>query len=345
MTMHKKLALLLSLLPITACDLGLDPDSLVRDLRVLAVRTGGDAAASTADVDLTGGALRLSALVAEPTGAGRKVAAPRALQHDWYLCVPGRSVLVTGSVDPECVKFGPTDPDPRQNPALLFLGSGSPTALDLSGLSGILLSRLGPLLAEAGAGSTSSTPLPALELQLPLVLRVAATPPTPDKRDAETAVTFVRAVFPLPGKEKEPLPEGAVNHNPTLLPVEVATDDLGTGAQALVPCQPPAPCQRLALSPGRKIFFKGAAAPGSLERYLPLDQSGRGVQTEVLRYSWFSSDGTFSELRTGDGKPWTEWKNEEPYQLPMATRVLSLWLVLQDGRNGTDTAYYELELQ
>ena len=81
-----------------------------------------------------------------------------------------------------------------------------------------------------------------------------------------------------------------------------------------------------------------AAIPG-----MRFDQSGRGVIPEVLRYSWFSSDGKFSEVRTGDARPWTKWQADESYQPPPESKVLSLWLVLQDGRNGTDKAYYEFD--
>ena len=93
----------------------------------------------------------------------------------------------------------------------------------------------------------------------------------------------------------------------------------------------------------QSVYFKGTAADGSVQNYLPLDQSGRGVIPEVLRYSWFTSDGKFSEVRTGDARPWTKWQADESYQPPPESKVLSLWVVLQDGRNGTDRAYYEFD--
>ncbi|HNN93807.1 MAG TPA: hypothetical protein PKI03_16105, partial [Pseudomonadota bacterium] len=104
------LLLLLGLLCSGGCDLDIDPDTLVRELRVLGVRFGDPSPNSEADVmaRITFGAggqpdvsfrqpsMRLAALAAAPTGPGRRVAAPRPLLYDWFVCVGPLSLFSPG---------------------------------------------------------------------------------------------------------------------------------------------------------------------------------------------------------------------------------------------------------
>ena len=125
------LALLTLLLLLAGgCSLDIDSDSLVRELRVLAIRAGDPEPGSESDVQamvsLSGGGdlvftrdhIDLAALVAAPTGPGRRIAAPRPLRYDWYLCIGLASLTVPGTLDPACNKFLPSDPPPAMNPAM-----------------------------------------------------------------------------------------------------------------------------------------------------------------------------------------------------------------------------------
>lgn len=60
-----------------------------------------------------------------------------------------------------------------------------------------------------------------------------------------------------------------------------------------------------------------------------------GDRYEDLIFSWFSTTGTFSQQRTADAVPSTQW------QVPAlkggeTERLATLWTVLRDGRDGTD---------
>lgn len=103
-------------------------------------------------------------------------------------------------------------------------------------------------------------------------------------------------------------------------------------------------CLRYPVSRGAPTFFVGRSDAGSTETYVPLDDSGRGPQVEALRYSWFVTDGTLSEERTGDKNPQTKWENGERRPAPSDVRVVDLWLVVQDGRGGNDFQRVQLSL-
>lgn len=104
-------------------------------------------------------------------------------------------------------------------------------------------------------------------------------------------------------------------------------------------------CTPYAVPRSQGTFLNGYALLASEETYDALDDSGRTGITEMLRYSWFASDGDFSQLRTGTAQPQTQWRNGEKYPAPPETSTVSLWLVVQDERGGTDWQQYALQLQ
>jgi len=103
-------------------------------------------------------------------------------------------------------------------------------------------------------------------------------------------------------------------------------------------------CSRFAATRIAPVFLQARSDTGSAETYVPIDDSGRGPQVENMRYSWFSTDGTFSDERTGDKSPETKWENGERRPAPSDVRVIDIWVVVQDGRGGTDFARAQLRL-
>jgi hypothetical protein len=352
--------LLLGALAVGGCDTGIDPDSLVRELRILGVRvsSGDPAAGPTAaelqaqivpgaggfDLMFTTSSVTLSSLVGAPTG-----------QFDWVLCVGIRSLYSPGTVDPECRKWGPEDGDPKTNRSLVYLNPAGTANTDGSGtltvptdvLKGTLLAFLQTVLAGSGQGGTggsgSMLPTRPLSILLPILLRVSAVGGSPtDNRDSEVGYNYLRVIIAAPAFG---IPLPPPNHNPVLDVVIGSAQADGT-LQPLSPCTGGgAACTPYAVPRSQGTFLSGQAVSGSLETYDALDDSGRTGITETLRFSWFASDGDFSELRTGTTRPQTQWRNGDKYPTPPETSTVSLWLVVQDERGGTDWQQYALQLQ
>ena len=364
------LALLTLLLLLAGgCSLDIDSDSLVRELRVLAIRAGDPEPGSESDVQamvsLSGGGdlvftrdhIDLAALVAAPTGPGRRIAAPRPLRYDWYLCIGLASLTVPGTLDPACNKFLPSDPPPAMNPALLSLGSGErlrlPTAV-LKEVIGRLLQAQIAAGGSSGGGADMGTGTPMLPTQplvlpLPVLVRASAASGDPkDSRDSEAAFAFLRVIVALPGMSLPP-----PNHNPVFK--SVVAGPTSRDAEGAAPMQPLMPCSAQAMLDGscsryllgrdETVFLVGSAQDGSLERYTPLDASGRGEISERMRYSWFVTDGEFKEERTGDLQPENQWKSEGKRPAPPEVQVVPVWFVLQDERGGADWSAFELKLK
>jgi hypothetical protein len=365
------LGLVVTLGALGGCANDIDPDSLVRELRILGVRvsSGDPAAGPTAaelqaqivpgaggfDLMFTTSSVTLSSLVGAPTGPGRRLAAPRPLQYDWYLCVGVRSLYSPGTLDPDCRKWGPEDPDPKTNRSLVYLNPAGALSADGSGaltlptdvLKGTLLAFLQTALAGSGQGGGGSggsgqmLPTRPLSILLPILLRVSAVGGSPaDNRDSEVGYNYLRVVIAVPALGIALPPP---NHNPVL-------DALLGSAQADGTLQPLAPCAGGTCTPyavprSQGTFLTGRVVAGTLETYDALDDSGRTGITETPRFSWFASDGDFSELRTGAAKPQTQWRNGDKYPAAAETTTVSLWLVVQDERGGTDWQQYALQLQ
>jgi hypothetical protein len=102
--------------------------------------------------------------------------------------------------------------------------------------------------------------------------------------------------------------------------------------------------QRAVLDSAGSAYITGVVRDGSAETYDPIDDSGRTGVVETMRFSWFSTDGTFSELRTGVAQPQTQWQNGDKYPAPMGVKTVTVWLVAQDERGGADWQQYALQL-
>src|SRR5689334_10465299 len=85
----------------SGCDNDIDPDTLVRELRVLGLRFGDDMLGSVAemqaratlfpavDLTFTQPSIKAKVLAVAPTGPGRRIttAGPRPLRYEWFACI------------------------------------------------------------------------------------------------------------------------------------------------------------------------------------------------------------------------------------------------------------------
>lgn len=351
------------------CGNDIDPDTLVRELRVLAIRFGEPTAGSVAEVqatiDLSGAGgmpdlvfsqpqIQLKVLAVAPTGPGRRVTTPgpRPLQYDWFACLGQLSLFSPGTLDPDCRKFAPGDPAPRQNPVLKPLVAMPSTSVDLTLETANLKETLGAFLqvllapgsGGTGSGGTVTLPTRPITLLLPVLVQVSVVGGDPmNPLDSEVAYSFLRILVALPGMTLPP-----PNRNPSLPVaggVQVSGEEMGAMTQ-LVPCADAqsGDCPRYAASRTAPLFVTATAQAGSVETYMPLDDSGRTDLLESMRYSWFSTDGIFDDARTGDQHPQTQWKNDDSRPAAPETQVVDLWLVVQDERGGADFQRFQLSL-
>lgn len=347
-------ALALGLAMLAGCDNDIDPDTLVRDIRVLSLRVGSATPLSPAeaqaevkpgpsglDLVFTSDHLDLTANVAAPTGPGRRIMAPRPLVYEWYLCVGPASLFSPGTLDPGCRKWQPGDPDPMKSTSLRYLGSGANFSLPTAVLKDVVGGVLQILLtggSGGGSGGTVTIPDKPISILLPLIMRVRAQNGDPnDIRDSEVGVTYLRTWIALPGMTLPP-----VNQNPALADLVASADKDGT-KKPLLPCTATS-CPRNPVKRGADLFLVGASLTGSIETYTPVDDTGRGARQEALRYSWFSTDGAYERERTGDTQPDNTWNSDNKRPPPDGIVQSSLWLVVQDERGGGDCARYELDL-
>ncbi len=354
--------LLLSLLMLagaSGCDLGLDPDGLVRELRVLDARVGQPGGiADLADVQL--GTLRLlpphlAGLAPSIGGPGRRLSAEPPVTLSFYLCATSRSLLDTGSIDPACEAFpgvpqtpqpGVVSPPPDQNPSLIPLGTGAQIDVSVATLQKAFVGLLATGPQNPPPGPTQGL----IDLQLPIVLHANIKAGSTDPLDNETAFFFARVVLAPAGMDPATSPLHPINRNPTLMSVMASlTGDANDQPQspvALTPCPAAGPCQpSFSVRRGQPIFLLATSTQDSVERYTPLDQSGRGEIAETLRYSWFATDGKYTQERTGDMQPQTKWQNDDAsFPAPAAVHEVQLWVLVQDDRGGNDWQRFLVQL-
>ena len=353
MTRWQSLTTVLVLLctSLVGCDSDIDSDTLVRELRILSLRIGSTEPFSVADaqadvrpgpggLDLvfTTDHLDLNAFVAAPTGPGRRIAAPRPLVYEWFLCVGPASLFNQGTLDPGCRKWLPGDPDPMKSSSLRYLGSGQTFAMPTAALKDVVGGVLQLLLSGGpGGGGTVKLPETPVSLLLPLILRVRVDGGDPnDIRDREVGVTYLRTWVALPGMT---LP--APNLNPALGELLAGPDKEGNKT-ALIPCTAMS-CPKNKVKRGADLFLIGGSVAGSAQTYVRADDTEQKMRTETMRYSWFATDGEFDRERTGDTQPDNFWNSEPKRPAPAEANSATLWLVGQEERGGADARAYELE--
>lgn len=309
------------------CNAAFDPQYLVKDLRILAVRAEVVGAAPLADGDL-GDVVRLEALVANPAGLS-----PVAVR--WKACLPASGTAVPPCLDARYL----ADPDRLDAaPGVLDLGTGTsvevPVPPELAPYFQLLVDR------------ASADPVYACTLyaEVPVVAVAAA------GAERRVAVKRVR-LGPFREVAGTPLDGAYVpNRNPALDAVLAAAAGLEpcSGAPAARTCGTSADCGGPACNPDPSggpgqcddprppagATLCAAPAPGSAQLYNQC--RGDGTRTELaepLDYQWYVSAGSFDgpapEKVSGSGNV----TDRAPSFWPPAG-PFTLWVVLRDGRGG-----------
>jgi len=165
------------------------------------------------------------------------------------------------------------------------------------------------LATDGGLSLTDPAFQPQLARGILLNVGYLATDGTPGDRGIE------RGVYQLTVRATQ-----VPNQNPRLVEIFVGSN-------------PARPLQGERLPLKTKVTFTPLLAPGSVETYV--DANGQ-TQTEMLVYSWFA---------TGQGKV-EDFRSQEPFQgvgkresdytTANAPEVVTLYVVVRDGRGGTD---------
>lgn len=99
-----------------------------------------------------------------------------------------------------------------------------------------------------------------------------------------------------------------------------------------------------AIPAGATITLTASWTPETAERYVVYDLASQALvdHRESLRVSWFATDGTFENDRTGRDEGELETFSENRWTAPPVAKATSLFVVLRDARGGTAFATYLL---
>lgn len=322
MRSRRRLLPLLALL--AGCNLDAPKQYLVPDLRVLAIR---DRVTGTryADADL-GEQVTIDALVANPRG--RPV-----VTVDWYACVPSLAAALPPCLDPDWLQ---RPGDFATAPGVIPLGSGPSVSVSLAPLQAALQTTVDAVLAAAVAEPSLQCRLYA-EVPVVAIARADEVTEVAVKRVRVTPTAEIAASFPsLTGAY-------VVNLNPAVGVVRLAPTDADAcadGASLATPCAGPADCggdacaadgycEVTLTATSQTLCARGDVA--WLQVFNQCQPDGSRVQvTEELEWQWYVSAGTIDQAGF-DGNA-----TGQSIDLTPPTGPFTLWVIVRDGRGGTD---------
>lgn len=99
-----------------------------------------------------------------------------------------------------------------------------------------------------------------------------------------------------------------------------------------------------AVPAGASVTFRATWTAASAEPYVVYDLASATLvgRRESLRVSWFATDGTFENDRTGRDETEPEAFSENRWTAPAGVTSTSLFVVLRDARGGASWATYTL---
>ncbi len=325
-----------ALLALAACNTGFQPQYLVTDLRILAVRAEV-VGTGFADADV-GDTLRLTALVVNPQ-------ARPGLAAVWRACVPQPGQLISPCLDPAVLRDASTLDGKPGVIRLDQVGTPSPDGRSIDvPLTGALGTAVGQAFDALVAQATPANAC-SLFLELPVVVQVDVAGRrevalknvrlTPASRETSPPLDlYVRNVNPViatleadPSDEAdcfggvillEPCPSGACGTGATC----TAGAD-GTAAQCL-----PAPGD---LPGGTRVMCAGQE--GAPQQFDQCSESSGGTATggvleEKQNWQWYATAGSFPDAMGVGNVTDDHPKFERP------PGAFTLWVVLRDGRGG-----------
>lgn len=303
--MKRPLLLLAAAVLLAACNLNVDPQFRVKDVRILAVRARvAQAPLVLADV-YPGDTVLLDALVANPLGRA-------GLTVSWFACLPPASDAVTPCADVQTLR-DPTRLVPLAtgpNPTVLALPPGPSTQLAIPPLSAPLAWAIQRAVEQ---------PTYACRMYQEIVVVVVAE--AEGKR--EVAVKTVRVKPPSGDITGAGVPDLYVlNHDPAIGDVFRAPLDADA-------CAGGAPLAASPFPPGRTVVC-ATAQDRSIEQYAVCDPDGVTSRDESLGFQWYVTDGDFPKVG-GVGNATGDHLDFDRPPGPF-----TLWTILRDGRGGDD---------
>jgi hypothetical protein len=334
------------------CDNDIDSDTLVRELRVLSLRMGSSDPQSTAeaqaevkpgpgglDLQFTTDHIDVSANIGRTDGTGSATRC-RDRSATSGFCASGRRRCLVRVRSIRGVASGcRVIPIRCRTGRCATLAEGQTYSLPTQTLKEVVGAALQILLGVGpGGGGMIKLPEKPISLLLPLILRVQRRGWGQERHSRLGSSDYLSANVGGAAGDGA----AAAEPNPALGDLLAGLDKDGAKLP-LLPCTT-ASCPKNKVPRGADLFLIGGSQPGSVEKYTPQDDSGRGEQSESLRYSWFSTDGEFDRERTGDTQPDNTWNSDKTRPPPDGVTTSSLWVVVQDERGGSDGRRFELEL-
>ena len=144
---------------------------------------------------------------------------------------------------------------------------------------------------------------------------------TPECAGGDGAIAYKR-VFSRVGDD--------YNHNPGLAGLTVDGEPWDAGTSERPACAPDT-CTPLELV--------ASLTAGSAETWTEIAFGSPRERTEDVYVSWFATDGTFERIRSAGEAPKVEWTP------PEGPATVDFWIVVHDGRGGTDWTTRRIELR
>jgi hypothetical protein len=313
-----------ALLLLAACNSNFEPQYRVRDVRILAVRSGVTAGLS-ADV-APGDTLVLEALVANP-------ARRNDLQIAWFACLPAASEGKLPCEDQTLLQ------DPSRLTGLagvIPLGVNTfpspPTGPDPSVVGSVALSLAAPATVtslERALDFAAARAQANASFQCAMFADIVVVTVVSAGGKVTTAIKRVPVTFP-PGST---YPPGVTNHyllnlNPSPIDVRRAPADEVTCAGGVSLAGTPYPA-------GRTVIC-GVYASGSAQDIEVCDPDPRPVQ-ETLRWQWYVTDGEFPD----EGGVGNALADHLDFIRPPGP--FTLWGLLRDSRGGVDWVTFSVD--
>ncbi|MBI5498991.1 MAG: hypothetical protein HY907_02020 [Deltaproteobacteria bacterium] len=123
---------------------------------------------------------------------------------------------------------------------------------------------------------------------------------------------------------------GAYNHNPGLAGLTLDGAAWGDETSERAACTGDS-CEPLELI--------ATLAEGAAETWTEIAFGSPRQRTEEVYVSWFATAGSFERIRSGGEEPTVEWTP------PEGPAAVDFWIVVHDGRGGTDWATRRIELR
>ena len=156
---------------------------------------------------------------------------------------------------------------------------------------------------------------------------------------------LARITCGVPGASSDQLADLKQRNHPN---TNTALDDVAVvGGVSLDKTSTVSAGQRITLSATWAACADGAPACTGAEHYANYDTATQTVnaRTEAIRVSWFATDGTFDDDRTGVEEGVAASFSNNAWTAPSAPGTVHMWIVIRDDRGGVGWKSYSLDVR